>query len=107
MTHTEYVLYLKSDQWSQKRQQRLAIDDYTCQMCGCKGTQQNPLQIHHFTYHDATDEDVYKSLVTVCRDCHKMIHKMMCRKTDRYGRRGWKSDLPTFVRPMFENVNTD
>ena len=107
MTHAEYVEYLKSDQWSQKRQQRLTIDEYTCQMCRCKGTQQNPLQIHHFNYHDAGCEDVYKSLVTVCRDCHKKIHQMMCRRTDAHGRKGWRTDLPDFIRPEFQNVNTD
>ena len=98
----EYERYLQSDIWNNKRLKRLQIDEYTCQMCGTKGTRMNPLQVHHLDYHRKFNEDVEKDLVTLCRDCHQGVHRMMDRVTNsETGQRGW-SDSLTIANVTFE-----
>lgn len=95
MTDNEYLEFLKSDKWKDTARKRAEIDNYTCQFCGCKGTVQNPLEIHHVTYRNLGHEDVDKDLVTLCHVCHRGITRMMCRVTDRKtGQRGWKDTMP-------------
>ena len=86
-----YLEYLKSEDWKQLVKQRLEIDKYRCQMCGCSGTQNNPLECHHLSYTHIYQEQnrVYEDLITLCRHCHKDVHKMMERITAPNGRRGW------------------
>lgn len=93
-----YTQYLQSDEWKQKRLQRLAIDHYTCQFCGSHGSADNQLETHHLTYRNLYHEDVYKDIVTACRSCHKLIHNGMNRVTGEEGQRGWKRDLPEHIR---------
>ena len=89
-----YREYLKSDEWRRLAMKRMQIDDFTCQMCGCKGTTVNPLETHHLSYHHLYHEEsrVYEDLITVCRCCHKQYHKAMERITSPTGRRGWKDN---------------
>ena len=91
---TKYERYLLTAQWKAKAEARKQIDNYTCQMCG----RREDLQVHHLTYHNIMREDVQKDLVTLCGDCHRRVHRMMCRITDTTtGRRGWKDDIPAYV----------
>lgn len=94
MTDEEYRAYLQSDEWKQKAEQRMEIDGYRCQGCGTCGTVENPLEVHHLSYANLEDkaEDVYTQLVTCCHCCHKNIHRVMERKTNIKGRRGWKDN---------------
>ena len=93
-TQDDYRDYLASDEWEQRKRKRLAIDHHRCQMCGCAGTQMNPLNVHHLTYHNIRHEDVEKDLVTLCRSCHLGVHSMMNRCTNAAtGQRGWKDQL--------------
>ena len=76
-----YVRYMKSDQWRKKRLERLQLDDFTCCMCGrpaasCK----HGLQVHHISYKNLTNEDVYSDLVSLCPRCHILIHNFMQRR---------------------------
>ena len=89
MTRNEYIKYINSETWENKRQTRLLFDDFMCQMCGSRGTQINPLQIHHMTYKNLGHETMETDLVTLCSNCHKAVHKMMNRKTTLDGRRGF------------------
>jgi len=93
-TQSQYEKYLISDEWHDRAEARKRIDHHTCQMCG----RHDDLQVHHLTYHHIMREDVEKDLVTLCGDCHRKVHRMMCRTTDvSSGRRGWKDDIPAFV----------
>ena len=93
-----YETYLASDEWRRKAEDRLEVDNQKCVMCGCKGTSTNPLEVHHLTYHNIYHENVDKDLVTLCRVCHKNVHTMMNRTTNRTtGQRGWKDTLPYSV----------
>ena len=65
-----YYDYLHSEEWQQKRRQRLKIDGYRCQLCGSGMN----LRVHHITYeHIHTDEEI-DDLVTLCNDCHEKVH---------------------------------
>lgn len=93
-----YDLYLLTSTWREKADKRLGIDKYKCQMCGCEGTPQNPLQVHHLTYHNIYNENIDKDLVTLCKVCHTHVHNMMNRVTNsETGQRGWKDTLPYSV----------
>ena len=94
MTPDQYSVYLLSPEWRQVVEERKKIDGHRCVMCGSKGTQTNKLETHHITYRNIGNEDVYKDLVTLCRNCHKDVHRLMNRVTDENGRRGWKDSLP-------------
>lgn len=89
MTDEEYRRYLLSDKWKQKAEARMKIDGYRCQGCGSCGTVENPLEVHHLSYVDLGNEDIYTQLVTCCHCCHKNIHNVMERQTNDEGRRGW------------------
>ena len=101
MTSDQYKEYLKSPEWRAKAAQRMSIDGFRCQCCNSTGTAQNPLQCHHITYRNLQNEDVMRDLVTLCKSCHKGVHRIMYRITgyDQNGtpRRGWKDALPNLM----------
>lgn len=98
MTDDEYIEYLKSDKWKQIAAKRLEIDNHTCQCCGCIGTPNQPLEVHHLSYKFIGREEgrVYQDCVSLCHACHKGIHSIMNRVTTPDGRHGWKDrdDIP-------------
>ena len=59
--------------WRRKTSEILERDDYTCRCCNSNDKQ---LHVHHVFY----EKDVHiweydnESLVTLCKDCHKIIH---------------------------------
>jgi 5-methylcytosine-specific restriction endonuclease McrA len=89
-----YRDYLRSDKWRDISRERMEIDEYKCVMCGCYGTKQNPLEVHHLSYKYLYQEEnrVHQDLVTLCHCCHKNVHALMNRKTDTAGHRGWKDN---------------
>lgn len=95
--NSRYQEYLKSEKWQRIAYKRMQIDNFECQGCGCRGTSQNELEVHHLRYRDVLyHEDecdyIYTQLVTLCRSCHKNLHHIMERVTSADGRRGWLSD---------------
>lgn len=98
MNTKEYSDYLKSEKWKAIARKRMEIDGNICQCCGCRGTRDNPLEVHHLSYRYLFKEEnrLYEDLVTLCHVCHKGIHNVMNRKTNAQGCRGWKdrNDIP-------------
>lgn len=94
MRSREYNDYIHSQVWRDKVKKRIQIDNGQCQMCGCRGTRYNPLQVHHLRgYRDLGHEDVDRDLVTLCKSCHDGAHRMLNRITDsNTGRHGWTND---------------
>ena len=45
-------------------------DNYECQVCGCKGSKENPLHTHHKIFQSCGGSDRVDNLVTVCTKCH-------------------------------------
>lgn len=100
-TADEYNQYITSPEWRQKAQQRLKIDNFTCQMCG-RGTDETALSVHHINYRTFHHENPLTELITLCPGCHEAVHSMMCRITgyrnDGTPIRGWRDQLPKHIR---------
>ena len=101
-TKQQYTEYLQSGEWARKKQLRLEIDEHRCRMCG-KTDREVPLECHHINYRSFFNEDLYKDLISLCPECHRAVHRMMCRPTGRWPdtgriRYGWATDLPECVR---------
>ena len=70
-----YENYMKSEEWKQKRLQRMEIDQNCCVMCGRPAEKtRNGLQVHHCTYQRLGHENVWTDLATLCGSCHLKIH---------------------------------
>jgi hypothetical protein len=65
-----YQEYLASQEWKIKREQRLRIDGYRC-IFSCSSQE---LHVHHIHYSNVGNENM-DDLITVCKDCHSLIHK--------------------------------
>ena len=52
------------------RQQVLRRDDWRCQSCG---TMSN-LEVHHKQFRSHSGDDSEQNLITVCSDCHLILH---------------------------------
>lgn len=75
----KYRKYIRSDDWMQKREERLQIDGWKCVMCQ-RGLKECGLQVHHITYRNLGHEDTLHDLVTLCPSCHMKIHRYLSRK---------------------------
>lgn len=73
MDQDEYREYLKSQHWQEIRAQRLKIDGGKCALC-MKGPPERNVHVHHLSYENIWNEDVYSDLITVCDKCHKKLH---------------------------------
>lgn len=72
MTKNEYRKYLKSEHWVEIRRQRKRLDNHRCYLCGC----QKYLNVHHLKYDNLGNENVEEDLVTLCKKCHSMLHRI-------------------------------
>lgn len=70
--------FYKSDVWREVRESILKRDRYICQAAGCH----NPAEeVHHkirLTPDNINDPNITvnpKNLISLCGDCHKIIHK--------------------------------
>lgn len=80
MISREYEKYLRSAAWSEKRTTRLRIDHGRCAIC----ESDQDLNVHHLTYRNIMKEDVQQDLVTLCRPCHAMLHRIKDQSKDDY-----------------------
>jgi len=63
--------YLKSRQWSNKRQEVLNRDKYRCRSCGAYAN----LQIHHLSHYACIPNEPTSALVALCGTCHTKFHE--------------------------------
>ncbi len=93
---SDYERYIRSDKWRNIAKERAKIDGFKCVCCDCIGTNNNPLECHHISYRHLFCEDqedyIYTDLVTLCRNCHTSLHRILNRTTSINGRQGWKND---------------
>lgn len=68
-----YEQYLKTEKWKALKRERLEIDSYTCQQCGCDVDYYSS-HCHHITYKNLYNENVNTQLTTLCKKCHNMVH---------------------------------
>ena len=50
-------------------------DNYTCQICQCRGVRLNAHHIKSYAYHPDLRYDISNG-VTLCEACHKLVHKI-------------------------------
>lgn len=67
----DYLDYLQSSKWQEKRIERLKMDNFRCCRCGSP----HDVQVHHLTYKNIGNENVYEDLITLCDSCHESIEK--------------------------------
>lgn len=100
-TREQYISYLRSPEWSYKRDRRLEIDGNVCRGCGKPNSALAPLEVHHVNYYSFGFEDVHTDLISLCPECHRLVHRIMCRPTgnnaDGSIRYGWQASLPDYI----------
>ena len=69
MHKSEYVDYLKSDDWRERRKELMEEAEKLCSKCGEKAT-----QLHHLNYDNLGEEELDEDVIAVCKDCHDEIH---------------------------------
>jgi len=75
MSKEEYIEYLRSDEWREKRKEFLEEADYECEECGERAT-----EVHHLSYDNIGEEDT-DDVEILCHECHKETHG----KDEEYG----------------------
>ena len=65
-----YYAYLQSPQWRAVRAKRLQIDGFRCHICGARKN----LEVHHRSYERLAAKNEIYDLITLCHDCHMMMH---------------------------------
>ena len=66
----KYNLYLKSEEWKNKRKLVFKRDKNICQSCLVNDAQ----QVHHLSYKHVTEEPLYH-LISICNVCHERVTK--------------------------------
>jgi len=69
MHKSEYIEYLKSDDWKERRKYLMELAGWACSHCGEKAT-----QLHHLNYNNLGNEELDVDVIAVCKDCHDEIH---------------------------------
>jgi len=69
MHKEEYILYLKSESWKERRKILLEQADHKCFKCGEMAN-----QLHHLNYNNLGSEILDDDVIAVCSNCHKEIH---------------------------------
>ena len=57
--------------YSSRREAVIHRDNYTCQCCGKKHVR---FEVHHIVFRSQGGTDDEKNLITLCEECHDMIH---------------------------------
>ena len=57
-------------QYARLRREVLKRDGWRCQKCGCSRN----LDVHHIRRRSALGDDAEINLITLCRECHQILH---------------------------------
>ncbi len=63
--NNEYLAYLRSDVWREKRKELMEEVGWLCEACGGKAT-----EVHHKNY-DCLGEEESDDVVVCCHGCHE------------------------------------
>lgn len=66
----DYLGYIRSPAWRKKSDERLALDNGVCQVCGRHAT-----EVHHLTYMNFRNEGM-EDLVSLCHECHQKAEEI-------------------------------
>jgi 5-methylcytosine-specific restriction endonuclease McrA len=56
--------------YAKLRKEILERDGWRCQNCGCSRN----LDVHHIRRRSALGDDAETNLITLCRECHRILH---------------------------------
>ena len=70
MHKSEYIEYLKSDDWKERRKVLMEQADWTCSKCDAKAN-----QLHHLNYDNLGEEELDFDVIALCKNCHNEIHE--------------------------------
>ncbi len=70
----EYLEYIGSLFWKEKRKEFLEYWEYRCSSCKNAGTASVPLDVHHNTYERLGNEK-HNDCIVLCRKCHDLLHR--------------------------------
>jgi len=62
---------LDPDSYRKLHREVLKRDGWRCQMCGSM----QGLEVHHQTFRSHSGSDQEQNLVTLCKGCHKIVHR--------------------------------
>ena len=71
-------LQLDPDEYQQLCGQVLERDSWRCQSCGSM----RQVQVHHMQFRSHSGDDSEENLVTLCDQCHKLVHANGNRRDD-------------------------
>jgi 5-methylcytosine-specific restriction endonuclease McrA len=98
-----YHAYLKSAQWSAKRQAKLTEANFCCQKC----KRRSNLQVHHLTY-ERLGSELLTDLQVLCDRCHEKAHNLFPAYVDDWKptKKGAtpKYEKPVEMHPLFKYV---
>ena len=72
MNNKEYTRKLTDPRWQKKRFEILHRDNFTCLNCG---DDKSELHVHHINYINNPWDANSEMLITLCHNCHELIHK--------------------------------
>lgn len=79
----EYIDYLRSEDWQERRKEIMEEADWECEQCSEKAT-----QLHHLNYDNLGYEQLGVDVIPLCKNCHEEIHN----KGGEYGEyKEWRS----------------
>ena len=73
--NSDYITYLNSTAWKERRLRRLALSANRCEACACNAN----LRVHHLTYANIFREPM-NDLMTLCETCHTSIESAIVSK---------------------------
>lgn len=76
LMNDRYREYLRSDDWQQKRRQKLNRRGGKCKRCAICGSTSR-LDIHHLSYQKDLTKVPQSDLRILCRECHECAHRLM------------------------------
>ena len=77
----EYLAYLRSPEWRERRKEFLEEENYECEECGEKAT-----QVHHLNYNSLGEEE-REDVEVLCKECHE--NKEIEKGNDMWGEEGY------------------
>jgi 5-methylcytosine-specific restriction endonuclease McrA len=69
-TPPKSTMRVEPTSYEKLRLQVLRRDAWRCQACGAMSN----LEVHHQTFRSRSGEDSDENLITLCDDCHRLVH---------------------------------
>lgn len=106
----QYEEYLRTNEWKQKKANRLAFDNWSCGFCHRSIKEGDRYETHHIKYNRLGHEQIETDIVSLCPKCHQDFHNSW-KKTNYWEETPithWKEySLEDTARLCAENIEND